>query len=45
MFARLELKHHTHPLNEDDEEPLEGIENTVEVALIEMLFEFWKKLG
>lgn len=34
----------TYPLNEDDEKPFQRVQNAVEVALVEMLFQLRKKL-
>lgn len=35
----------THPLNEYNKEPFQRVENAIEIALIEMLFQLRKKFG
>lgn len=38
-------KFESYPFNEDNKEPFEGVENAVEIALIEMLLELWKEFS
>jgi hypothetical protein len=45
---RFALQHNdatTHPLDKNNKEPLQRVENSIEAVLVEMLLQLWQELG